>query len=111
MFNRTLVMLAVLLVPATLARAAGDLPDPMRPDTLSSIRHGSSQVPGWNLSSILISTGRRQAVINGRAVAPGDDVDGARVLEISLSTVKLSVHGKPLMLRLFPETVKHVVHK
>jgi MSHA biogenesis protein MshK len=109
-FKRGLTLLVMLLAAATLAHAGDNLPDPMRPDTLSAVP-GRGAVPGWDLNSILISSGRRLAVINGRAVGPGDTVNGARVLEISAGAVKLSVHGKTLMLHLIPESVKHIAHQ
>ncbi|HET7649335.1 MAG TPA: hypothetical protein VFL15_01370 [Gammaproteobacteria bacterium] len=109
MCKRSVTLLAILLAASTLAHAGDNLPDPMRPDTLSAVS-GRGAVPGWDLNSILISAGRRLAVINGRTVAPGDTVNGARVLEISAGEVKLSVRGKTLMLHLIPESVKHVAH-
>lgn len=110
MFKRALAIVVLPLATVMLAHAAGNLPDPMRPDALSAApQHGT--VPGWSLNSILISAGRRLAVINGRTVAPGDTVSGARVLEISAGAVKLSAHGKTFVLNLIPESVKHVAHQ
>jgi hypothetical protein len=47
------------------------------------------------LGSILYSPDRRLAIINGRIVGPGDDVGGARVVDITPTTVLLrDVQGR-----------------
>lgn len=111
MSKRSVALLIMLLTTATLAHAGDTLPDPMRPDAIAHEPHGTSTVPGWTLSSILISTGRRQAVINDQTVGPGDTVNGARVLEISAGAVTLSLRGKSFALHLIPVSVKRVAHQ
>ena len=41
------------------------------------------------LGSILYSPDRKLAIVNGRIVAPGDEVNGARIVDITSSTVLL----------------------
>ena len=41
------------------------------------------------LGGILISPDRKLAIIDGRIVAPGDEVRGARIIAITASTVTL----------------------
>jgi hypothetical protein len=41
------------------------------------------------LGTILYSPGRRFAIVNGRIVGPGDEVNGARILDITQTTVLL----------------------
>lgn len=80
-----------LLLCAGLAQGA-DLQDPMRPPGAQALRGTGSASKGplrWHLQSTLVSQGQRSAVINGRVVAEGSRINGARVLKISPSTVRL----------------------
>lgn len=62
---------------------------------------------GWVLSSTLISTTRRVAVINGKAVRQGDRVDeGVTVVDIKPSTVVLKNAQGVFSVTMLPATVK-----
>jgi hypothetical protein len=45
------------------------------------------------LGSILYSADRKFAIVDGRIVGPGDEVNGARVVDITTSTVLLRDAG------------------
>lgn len=85
--------IAAALMLGMLIGSAGDaeLPDPTRParsqrQPTSTTRSSEN---GLTLSAVMLSGQRRVAIINGRSVQPGDRVFGARVVEISLSGVRL----------------------
>lgn len=84
---------AAVVATATTAAAGWDLPDPTRP---SYIAGGD----GLTLQSIIVSPGRRLAVIDGRAVKIGDRVGGAVVIDIRPYEVRLRRGGKEIALPL-----------
>jgi len=56
--------------------------------------------PSWVLSSILFAPGRQRAIVNGRLLAVGDRVDGARLTRIERDRVRLSLQGRTITLKL-----------
>ena len=77
--------------------ALGDvtsLPDPTQPPQMSAAPATSSQVFKHKLSSIIFSAQRRVAVVNGKVVAEGEEIDGARVLKIGQAQVWLELADK-----------------
>jgi hypothetical protein len=52
------------------------------------------------LSSILISSTRRIAIVNGTRVRQGDEVGGAEVVEINAGGVQLKADGEVFELRM-----------
>lgn len=58
------------------------------------------------LSSVRISPLRRSAVVNDRSVKMGDIVNGAKVVAIYPSSVKLKKKGKIFTVRLVSNVVK-----
>ena len=60
----------------------------------------------FSLSSVRISSTRRSAVVNDRSVEQGDIVNGAKVVAIYPSAVKLKKQGKIFTVRLVSHTVK-----
>ncbi|MDX1695082.1 MAG: hypothetical protein R3208_15050 [Ketobacteraceae bacterium] len=72
------------------------LNDPMRPPFFDG--SGSANAPEINrplvLSMVLIANERRVAVINGKSVLVGDEVDGHRLLRIDRNKVIVSRKGK-----------------
>jgi MSHA biogenesis protein MshK len=84
------------------------LNDPTRP-TDHALFFGTGQSASsaqWVLQSILLSSDRRIAVINGTRVREGDRLGSAKVVRIADSHVLLKTGGTTLTLRLLPETVK-----
>ncbi|MEW6647558.1 MAG: Type II secretory pathway component [Pseudomonadota bacterium] len=105
--SRTLLLFLSLLL---LAGSAVALDDPMRPPGSAAFAAGAaSGAPQFVLSSTLIARERRSAVINGRSVGVGDHVNGARVIEIQPSQVRLQHQGRQLTLSLLPVAVKKPV--
>ena len=90
MCRRTLA--AVLMVGVmTGASGQAELTDPTRPVRSSRQPSYATEMAeaALTLSSVMLSKHRSVAVINGRRVEPGDRAFGARVVDISLSGVRL----------------------
>jgi len=85
--------LVTLFVSAAGNLGAEELADPMRPpdsqDAPNSAEAPVAPRPALTLQSTLVSGDRRSAVINGRSVGVGERVNGARVVAISASGVRL----------------------
>jgi len=88
------------------------LDDPTLPPNIPSIVAGKvEQEAGWKLSSVLVSSQRNIAIINGQSVQVGDELAGARIQSINENIVKLKYRGEILRLELYPVTVKTVREK
>ena len=95
------------IVPITIQ---AQLDDPTRPPGHNLVLPGGKKVNGtvrYSLSSVRISSTRRSAVVNDRAVEQGDIINGAKVIAIYPSEVKLKKQVKYFTVRL----VSHVVKK
>lgn len=109
-----LLLLAVLVVlgagAAGSARAQGAaLADPTRPP--AALLAGPAETPGAAaevplLQSVVISDGRRGAIISGQYVALGGRVGDARLARVEPSGVVLRGPGGELSLPLFPDVRK-----
>lgn len=89
---------------------AETLPDPTRPpDLLGAGRNDdAAAASGPVLQSVLIAPGRREAIISGKTVRPGDKFGDARVVRIVESEVVLR-NGKSLLtLKIFPGIEKRL---
>jgi MSHA biogenesis protein MshK len=97
-----LVLFAVLSAcPA--AHAQGALADPTRPPTIMhSGTVGDAAQPSGRLQSILISATRKLAVIDGVTVPLGGKVDGATLVAIDETEVKLKRGEVIETLKLYP---------
>ena len=60
----------------------------------------------WRLTSTLISPQRRVAVVNGRAVKPGDILEGATVVEVAPASVRLRDTQGEFSVTMQPAAVK-----
>jgi MSHA biogenesis protein MshK len=111
--------LALLLVAALALLGAGSagsaraqdamLPDPTRPPT--ALRPSAAEAPdavveGPLLQSVIISEGRRGAIISGQYVALGGRVGDARLARVEPSGVVLRGPAGELSLPLFPAVRK-----
>ena len=106
MFRRQVTILLIgglfaLLIPVARIDAAS-LPDPTRPPQRFNAPADSSPAvaDNWQLGSILIAPQRRVAVINGRALIVGDQVNGAKVVAIEPGLVRLRRGSRVIMLDL-----------
>lgn len=107
MFKRCLLILVMALLAMP---SFGALQDPTRPPTAAAAAvraptPGTTN-PRWVLSSTLVSPQRRTAVINGRLLAVGEHIDGARVTDIQADSVRLRVDGREVSLMMLGTTVK-----
>lgn len=95
--------LCALLAAGVAARGAA-LTDPTRPPGAGASAAGGQA--GSRLQSVLISPGRRVAVIDGKNVVVGDKVGDATVVRISESEVVLRRAQGRETLKLFPAVDK-----
>jgi MSHA biogenesis protein MshK len=104
-----LVLFAVLSAcPA--AHAQGALADPTRPPTIMhSDAAGDAAQPSGRLQSILISATRKLAVIDGVTVPLGGKVDGATLVAIDETEVKLKRGELIETLKLYPNIERQSV--
>lgn len=100
----------VLLMPLSAAFAEG-FSDPTRPPaSLGIVEPGTktSKESGPILQSVLISKGRKVAVINGQTVRLGDKFGKARLVSISETEVVLKSGKDVQTLKLFPDVEKRL---
>jgi MSHA biogenesis protein MshK len=106
---------AALFVAAFLAsspaRAQSGLVDPTRPPAAGAVQ-GTEEAPaGRQLQSVLLSGGRKVAVIDGAMVPLGGMLGDARVIRISESEVVLKTGEETETLKLFPGVDKKAVKR
>lgn len=90
------------------------LDDPTRPPGYRLVLPGGQKAAaktGFSLSSVRISPTRRSAVVNDRLVEPGDTVNGAKVVAIYPSAVKLKKKDKIFTVRLISSISKKAVRR
>ena len=94
---RTKIMMGCAVVYLfTVMPLQAALEDPTRPPTATAAAYATPKKhsrPRWVLTSTLVSGQRRTAVVNDRVVARGDRINGARVVSIEPSAVRLRVGG------------------
>lgn len=101
-----LATLAALLAAASAAHAMplgyGDptQPVPLNTPPAAGAASAAPAKPDWILSSTLVAGSRRVAVINGRSVALGGTIDGARLVAVDARGVALDVAGRRVRLEL-----------
>ena len=91
---RNLIIIGTVLV--TLPVFADELPgDPTKPSAFVSAKEIAEPIPvaqrQYTLSYLMVSKTRKVAVINDKRVTLGDQVDGAKVMEITPDGVRLRV--------------------
>lgn len=105
--------LAVLLLAGAAAAGEPELRDPTRPSYLpaENTKTPATRAPAWEVESIIVSAGRRLAVVNGRVVGVNDRVGGARILEITPYEVRLEYQGEIRHISLVPTRVKRTANE
>jgi MSHA biogenesis protein MshK len=96
------------VLPVSMA-GAQTLPDPTRPP--HQLEQGGTAIEaaiGPVLQSVLISPGRRMAIISGQAVSLGGQFEGARLIKITESEVVLRNASGLQTLKLFPDIKKQM---
>ena len=101
----------VLTAAAVSADVYGEsLPDPTRPADFTDQAAIKAEVPkefiNWHVRAIRLSASGRNAIVNGRLVRVGDEIDSAKIVAITTNTVVLSHDRKRVILKLLPEEVK-----
>jgi MSHA biogenesis protein MshK len=107
MAQRLMAAAALLVLGAAssgLVAHAQTFADPMRPPLLSAEQPGDAQAAqgGSRLQSVLISPGRKLAVIDGKTVPLGGTVEGATLVAIRESEVVLQKGAERETLKLYP---------
>jgi len=96
-------LLAAATVMATAIAQAQALTDPTRPPSAPPAAPGAQEeTTGPRLQSILLSSGRKIAVINGTMVPLGGMVGEAKVVRITETQVVLKKGDDTEVLKLFP---------
>ena len=93
------------------AASAEVLVDPTRPPNamISAEARMSAESTGPVLQSVLVSRGRKIAIISGKEVRENDKFNGARVVRISDTEVVLRSGKQVQTLKLFPDGGKQKV--
>jgi MSHA biogenesis protein MshK len=97
------------------AVAQPNIPDPTRPPQSAASqeteagREAKGAKPQPRLQSVLISPRRKLAVIDGRTVRLGGEIDGARVVAITEGSVTLRRGAETYTLSLYPAVAKRAI--
>lgn len=89
--HKFLYMLLPAMICASSLTPAENLADPMRPPSVSHVTRANAKAPRWEVTAILVSAGRRLAMVNNRLLGVGATVDGARIKAIYGNAVELDV--------------------
>lgn len=113
-FVKNGIVLAILagcmtLCGLSIVARAESLPDPTRPAPLSAQDGTSGEESGPILQSVLISPGRRIAIISGQTVSLGGRFGTARVMKITENEVVLRSGDGFQTLKLFPNIEKRLM--
>ncbi len=102
---QSIVIIITLLLVMPLQAA---LEDPTRPPatTITSKPSDKTQRPRWILTSTLISTQRRAAVINNKVVSRGEHINGAKIISIQPSAVQLRIGRRDITLMMLKKNIK-----
>lgn len=103
-----------MLIPA-FANAKAELPDPTRPANyiietdepvyVEIFNENIKEKLSWTLSAVRVSEKDRTAIINGKLVRVGDEINQAKVMEIKSQSVVINHDDKNLIVRLFNDLV------
>lgn len=97
------------LLGSTGAATALEMVDPMQPPPAPpSVQEEEPAAAraAWRVRAIKIEAHRRSAMINGRMVVEGEEIDGARVLEIKPRTVVIEIGNETTSLSLLKHEIK-----
>ena len=111
---RAVLLLSFCFGVSSGACAADNLTDPTRPPASIGVAGqgnvaAETAATGTVLQSVLISSGRRVAVISGQNVRLGEKYGNARVVRITESEVVLKDGKETQVLKLFPDVEKRRV--
>lgn len=109
LLNRFIIAMQVCMLGLASFSVHAQLDDPTRPPGHRLILPGGKKAVSeiqFSLSSVRISPTRRTAIVNYRSVETGDMVNGAKVVAIYPSEVKLKKQGKIFTIKLLSQVVK-----
>lgn len=108
-----LTVSTVLLFGPLLTDGAEVLRDPTRPYAVAPVvvvtptgAKAIVRASGFSVTAILVSQKRRVAIVNGKRVSEGDQVDGATVVKILADRLRLDLDGKEFTTRLPPDALR-----
>lgn len=101
--NGLMLVISMLSVGQAAAEPVSPLLDPTRPQGWRPVApkataSGGPSIDGLRLQGTFSVAGRRSAMISGQRVVVGDEVSGARVIEIDSHKVVLSIDGQTVEL-------------
>ncbi len=101
--NGLILMIAMLSAAPAAAEPIPPLSDPTRPHGWRPVApedasSGRPSIDGLRLQGTFSVAGQRSAMISGQRVIVGDEVSGARVVEIDTHRVVLSIDGQTVEL-------------
>jgi MSHA biogenesis protein MshK len=104
---------AVAMIVAGSAQAQSGLADPTRPPNAAAAPQGGDEqaAGGKQLQSVLLSGGRKLAVIDGNVVPLGGTFGDARVVRITETEVVLKTGEETETLKLYPGVDKQAVKR
>lgn len=104
----TILITGVMFFPVMAATQG--LPDPTRPASYTGRLQNTSDLPqelvNWDVRAIKRSGDKRNAIVNGKLVNIGDEIDSATIIDITENSVVLDYGRKELVLRLIPGDIK-----
>ncbi|MGB5466596.1 MAG: general secretion pathway protein GspB [Sedimenticolaceae bacterium] len=101
--NGLILVISMLSVGQAAAETVSPLSDPTRPQgwrpaDSEGTPSGGPSIDGLRLQGTFSVAGQRSAMISGQRVIVGDEVSGARVIEIDSHKVVLSIDGQTVEL-------------
>ncbi len=96
---------------AARAACAQPLADPTRPPSAAALAAGAGEPAGPQLQSVVISSGRKLAVIDGETVPLGGKFRDATLVRVSETEVVLKSGERTETLKLYPGVDKQPVRR
>lgn len=103
MCKRNVIVSVLLLLMSSVVISVEQI-DPTRP--LGQVVGDQPRSTALQLNSILISSGRKIAIINGKEVEVSDSVGGARVSEIHSDRVVVYRQSEKIVLKLYRKKLR-----
>jgi len=107
--KKTHLLIISIIALFTVIPSQADWEDPTRPPTTTvvfSTPPVKTQRPQWVLTSTLVSAQRNTAVINDTVVSRGDRINGAKIMSIQPSVVRLHINGQDITLMMLKKNIK-----
>jgi len=103
---RAALVAGCLLLGRLASSTAQELADPTRRPDVRAAEPAAAQSVGPSLQLIILSPGRRLAVINGKTMRIGDRVGEARIVAIDVDSVRLRSGDGLTVMKLLPSAEK-----